>query len=264
MKKMILPFMVAVLFITSLVLTGCSGSSGSGEVITEKKDIANFNAIEIGSAFDLDVTYSDTYSVTISADESMFEYIEVSQTGTKLTIYLNPHHIFTDFTLGEKVLKAEISMPLLQGLEVSGACNAKVTGFHSTSDLFLSVSGATKLNLDGIDAGSIFGEVSGASRISGNLTGMNVVFVVGGASSLEMSGSAVSVDLEVNGASRADLEGFRAGDVDVKVSGASEATVYAGNTLDVNVSGASRLYFIGNPTLGESSVSGASTIKHKE
>jgi hypothetical protein len=48
------------------------------------------------------------------------------------------------------------------------------------------------------------------------------------------------------------------------MSGASEATIYVIDTLDVEVSGASRLYFVGNPMLGETDISGASTIKHKD
>jgi hypothetical protein len=33
--------------------------------------------------------------------------------------------------------------------------------------------------------------------------------------------------------------------------------------LDIVVSGASRLYFLGNPTMGNVEVTGASTVKHK-
>ena len=153
MKKGLIPVILVVTLIAVLALPGCKGTIGSGEVITEKKDFKNFTSLDISSAFEVDITQSSTYSVVISADEDIFDYIEVTQTGSKLTIYLNPRHIFTDFTLGRRVLKAEISMASLHGLELSGASKGTITGFQSASPLVLDVSGASTLKLVNIVAG---------------------------------------------------------------------------------------------------------------
>ncbi len=264
MKKGLIPVMLAVALVAVLVLPGCKGTIGSGEVITEKKDFKNFTSLDISSAFDVEITQSSTYSVIISADESLFDYIEVSQAGSKLKIYLNPRHIFTDFTLGRRVLKAEISMASLHELVISGASKGTVTGFRSASPLKLDASGATTLKLIDIAAGDTNCEVSGASKLTGNLTVGKADFNVSGASSMEVSGVANDMEIEVSGASKVNLEKFHVGSVDAVLSGASEATVYANQRLDLEVSGASRLYFVGNPQLGKTDVSGASTIKHKD
>ena len=264
MKKDLIPFLLVFTMVAVLVLPGCNGTVGSGEVITEKKDFTNFTTLDISSAFEVDITQSSTYSVIISADEDLFDYIEVTQTGSELKIYLSPHHIFTDFTLGKRVLKAEISMASLHDLVISGASKGTVTGFKSASPLKLDVSGATTLKLTDIAAGDTDCEVSGASKLTGNLTAGQADFNISGASSMDLSGVTNDMRIEVSGASRADLEEFRAGNVDVTLSGASEATVYVSELLDIEVSGASRLYFVGNPTLGETNISGASTIKHKD
>jgi hypothetical protein len=264
MKKVFISIIMIISLILVLPVTGCEGTIGAGEVITEKKDFTNFTSLDIGSAFEVDITQSDTYSVVISADESLFDYIEVTQTGTSLKIYLSPRHIFTDFTLGSRVLKAEITMPSLYSLEISGASKGTVAGFNSVSPLNLEISGATTLELSSIKAGDTNCIVSGASRVTGNLTVSMVDINVSGASSIEITGSADIMEIEVSGASRADLTGFIVDNAGVEVSGASEATVYVNEILDVEVSGASRLYFIGNPQLGDTDVSGASTIKHKD
>ncbi|HEY96431.1 MAG TPA: DUF2807 domain-containing protein [Dehalococcoidia bacterium] len=264
MKRGLILVVLVLTMVTVLALPGCKGTIGSGEVITEKKDFKNFTSLDISSAFEVDIKQSSTYSVVISADEDLFDYIEVTQTGSKLKIYLSPRHIFTDFTLGKRVLKAEISMASLHDLEISGASKGTVTGFKSASPLKLNVSGATTLKLVNIAAGDTECEVSGASKLTGNMTAGYADFTVSGASSMEVSGVANNMEIEVSGASRADLEKFHVGNVDVTLSGASEATVYVNEMLDIEVSGASRLYFIGNPTLGETNISGASTIKHKD
>ncbi|UCC16368.1 MAG: DUF2807 domain-containing protein [Dehalococcoidales bacterium] len=264
MKKGLIPVILILTLVAVPMLPGCSGSIGTGEVITEKKDFSNFTSLDISSAFEVDITQSSTYSVVISADESLFDYIEVTQTGSQLKIYLSPRHIFTDFTLGKRVLKAEISMASLHELNISGASKGTVTGFRSASPLKLIVSGATTLELSNIGAGDTDCEVSGASKLTGNLTIGNVDFIVSGASSMEVSGVANDMEIEISGASRVDLEQFHVGNVDVILSGASEATVYVNEVLNLEVSGASRLYFAGNPQLGKTNVSGASTIKHKD
>lgn len=263
MKKTLVPVMALIGLLAVLVLPGCSETVESGEVKTEKKDFTSFNRVEIGSAFEVDITRSDTYSITISADETLFDYIEVTKKGTTLIISLNPHHIFTDFTLGARVLKASITMPNLYGLDISGASEGVVTGFGSTADFDLTVSGASTIEMTNITVGNTRCEVSGASTVSGNITAANIVAEVSGASNLALSGSAKGIELNVSGASRADFSSFPLDDADVMLSGASTVTINVEETLDVVVSGASSLYFIGNPTLGTTSVSGASTIKHK-
>ena len=262
MRKAITPVVLTAVLIAAALFSGCT-LTASGDIITEEKDFTDFTYVDVGSAFEVEITQSDSFSIIISADESLFDYVEVSKAGGTLKIYLKPHHIFTDFTLGAKTLKAEITMPALYGLQLSGASKGTITGFKSSQDFSLVVSGASSLETADIEVDDAEFEVSGASRVSGNMTADDTEFVVSGASSVELSGSADEIMVEVSGASRVDLADFPIKDADVKLSGASEATVNVKGRLDTVLSGASRLYFYGNPTMGNISVTGASTIKHK-
>ncbi len=260
-KTYCLLVLIAVSIVVAL-FPGC-GITGSGEVLNVKKDFTNFSYVDVSSAFNFEIIRADTFGVVIKVDENLADYVEVSQTGQTLEIYLKPHHIFTDFTFGSRTLKAEITMPALYGLEISGASKGNVTGFKSSGDLNLIISGASSLEMTDIEAGGINFEVSGASKASGNMVTSNAKFNVSGASRAELSGSAAGIILVVSGASRTDLTDFLLTNADVELSGASEATVNVKDRLDIIVSGASRLYFLGNPTLGNVEVTGASTVKHK-
>jgi hypothetical protein len=264
MKTQLISIFLLTSILALLMIPGCKGAGSGGDVVTEKKDVSNFNALDIGSAFEVDIRQSDTYSLTLHADESYIDYIEVTQTGNLLKIYLSPRHIFTDFTLGDRELRAEITLPDISQLVVSGATKGTVTGFSSHSSLGVVVSGASTLKMDSIAAGITDIEVSGASTLTGNLTASTVNFIISGASSLELSGTADIAGMEVSGASHAQLEKFKTQAVTANVNGASSATINVEQTLNVEVSGASSLYFIGNPTLGTTTISGASTIKHKD
>jgi len=262
MKKAVVPVILTAVLIAAAIFSGCS-ETASGEVITETKDFSDFNYVDTGSAFEVEITRSDSYSVIISADESLFDYIEVSKIGATLKIYLNPRHIFTDFTLGAKTLKAKITMPALYGLNLSGASKATITGFKSSKDFNLNVSGASSVDIDDIEVGDIEFEVSGASKVSGSVNASDVRFEVSGASEVDLEGSADNIMLKASGASKVNLADFPLSNANAKLSGASETTLDVKGRLDAVLSDASRLYFQGNPTMGNISVTGASTIKHK-
>lgn len=154
-------------------------------------------------------------------------------------------------------------MPALYGLDVSGATKATISGFKSSEDFELEVSGASSLNMKDIEVGDAEFEISGASKVTGDMSADDVDFEVSGASKIELEGSANELVLDASGASDVNLADFTLQDADVELSGATEATVNLKGTLDCKVSAASSLYFLGNPTMGEIDISGASTIKHK-
>ncbi|MFC1900450.1 head GIN domain-containing protein [Chloroflexota bacterium] len=268
MKKVIISVILVFALLLSMVLSGCEEDGpirigSSEEVITEELDFTDFTEVDVGSAFEVEITRSDTFSVVINAAESLYDYVEVTKSGNELKIYLNPRHIFTDFTIGAKTLKAEISMPELRQLQISGASTGTITGFKSESDLDIEVSGASTLKIvdGGMDDAAF--EVSGASRISGNLTADEMDIDISGASRVELSGSADELVTDVSGASKLDMENFILQDASIELSGASEGTLNVKGKVDAQLSGASRLYFYGNPDIGKLDVSGASTVKHK-
>ena len=269
MDKRLISAVLAVFLLLPALLTGCEEDGpiriGSTEKVTTKElDFSDFTEVDIGSAFKVEITRSANFSVIISAEESLYDYVEVTKSGNELKINLSPRHIFTDFTIGAKTLKAEITMPDLTGLVLSGASSGTITGFKSErNDLDLEVSGASALEIVDCSVNDATFEISGASKLSGNMTADDMDIEVSGASKVELSGSGDKLDTEVSGASELDMEKFILQSADLNISGASEATLNIKGTVDARLSGASRLYFYGNPEIGDLNVSGASTVKHK-
>ncbi len=258
MKKAIVAVLTVVL-LTSGLLAGCGGVlKGSGNLETQTFDFTGFTSVDVGHAFEVEIIQSDSYSVTITADDNLFKYIQVSKEGETLKISLKPLTTF-----GSATLRAEITMPQLRGLALSGATRGTVSGFSSTENLDIEVSGASSLDLDEMSAGDIEFEISGASRVTGDIIASDADFEVSGASTVQLQGSASDIVIDVSGASRAELAAFPVNNADVKLSGASRGTVNMDGRLDVNLSGASKFSYIGEPTLGDINVSGGSTISKK-
>ncbi len=259
MKKAVFSILLAVVLAAVVLPSGC----GLGGTVTQKKDFANFSSVDVENLFTVQITRSDSYSTTVTASKDLLDYLSLSKEGETLKVYLNPRHAFTDFTLKAQTLKVAITMPVLHELRLSGAVRGTIGGFKSSNDFKLEVSGASSLAIDKIEVGNSEFEISGASKVNGNMKGKDMQIEISGASTIKLEGSANDLSLKASGASRLDLLNFNLTTANVNLSGASEATVNAKEKLDVVLGDASRLYFHGNPTIANLSISGASTIKHK-
>jgi len=222
-----------------LILRGLPGELvGSGNLETEEYAFTDFTEVEIGSAFEFEINQSGSYSINITADDNIMDYVQVSQDGQTLTIRLRR---FISF--GPVTLRASVTMPELLGLTASGASHGTVSDFSSTENLDITV--------------------SGASRVTGDVTAGNVEFGISGASTIQLEGSANDIDANVSGASHFNLDNFIVNNADVNFSGASSGTVNLNGRLDANLSGASRLWYIGEPTSTDINTSGGSTVSKK-
>ena len=236
---------IVLLFLAAALLAGCVRLekevtiTGSGDVLTQEKDFTGFDKIDASHAFQVDIRQGDDFSVVIRVDDNLVERLEVAKKGDTLKIGLERGR----YSFRNATLQAEVTMPALTGMDLSGASHATVAGFNSMNDLIVDLSGASILQGD-IIAGDARFDVSGAGKVT-------------------LSGSARDVTIDASGASIVDLDDFRATDADVDVSGASSVTIHISGRLDAEASGASHVSYLGNPTLGKSDTSGVSSIQAK-
>lgn len=210
-----------VLVVLVALLASCTRISliGSGKIVTREETFTGFDKLVVSHGFKVDVRQAEDFSVVIRVDDNVEKYLEVVTKGSTLEISLNWNLITLRTTL-----QAEVTMPELAGLELSGGSNGTVTGFESTKALDLDVSGGSHATL---------------------------------------TGSAGDVTINASGGSKADLSGFSVVDANVEASGGSEVTVNASGRLDANASGGSKVYYLGSPTLGTIEESGGSDVRRR-
>lgn len=193
---------------------------GSGNLITKPMDYSDFTNVAVGGGFKVEITRSTQYSVRITADNNTFDYITTSNTDNTLNIGLRSGYSYQNVTL-----KADITMPNLYAVALSGGTRGNAQEFTSTHDFNVELSGGSTIEIEGA---------------TGNL------------------------NLDASGGSRADLSDFPVHNATVVLSGGSQATINLNGTLDANLSGGSQLQYIGTPTMGNIDTSGGSTITKKQ
>lgn len=242
MKKRTIPIVAASMLVvlTLLGVAGCIGEdvTGSGNLTTERHDLSDFTRIEAQSGFELEVTRSDTFSIEITADDNVHEYIAVEKSGDTLEIRLRGTRFYHSVTL-----EAKVTMPAIYNIELSGGSQAYITGFSSAHDFEI--------------------ELSGGSRLSGDINAGGAEFELSGGSRVDLEGEGEDLTIDASGGSQLDLEDFPIENASINMSGGSRATINISGTLNADLSGASRIEYVGEPNLGDLEMSGESKVERK-
>jgi hypothetical protein len=233
---------IFILFIALVMVIGCTQIpiTGSGNVVTQEEPISGFDKVDISQSFEVDISQGENFSVIIRVDDNLVEHLQVVKQDNTLKIGLKPNR---NYTASNVTLEAEVTMPELTGLDLSGASQATISGFKSTNDLSV--------------------DLSGSSSLVGDIEAAKTNFDLSGSSDANLSGSGQETTIDVSGGSQIDLSNFLVADVTVNASGGSTATVNPSGKLNADASGASQIHYLGDPILGEIDSSGASSVEHR-
>jgi hypothetical protein len=133
---------------------------GSGNLRSENRNVGNFNAIDIGGAWQVEVKVGNKPSVKVEIDDNLLQYVETKIEDGTLHVGFKKN---TPSIRNSKSMKVWITAPELKSVDISGACSAKVDGLRA-QDFRLDCSGASKVKLNGsIERVTI--DASGASSV---------------------------------------------------------------------------------------------------
>jgi serine/threonine-protein kinase len=210
---------------------------GSGQSATKTWDVSGFTGVKIESTFRAEIIKGEGFKVITSADDNILEHLRVVKEGAMLRVGLEKG----SYQL-KTPLKAEITLPALEDLGVSGASKSSVTGFRSDAKFRVDVSGAS--SLDGtINAGDADIQVSGASTVALSGSAKASHLKASGASHIKLAEFPLDLGrIELSGASTAVLSVRSQRPFKGIVAGASslEGTIQGGG-IDLRLSGASRV-----------------------
>lgn len=240
MKRLLILSLFGVIIFSSCREVFGKRIRGNGAVKTESRSVGQFNSVHVSGSIDVYVRQDSITSVKVEADENLLEYVIVENDGGTLEIHqkqginLKP----------SRSIKVYVSGNAFRHFKASGAC-----------DIF----GENKITSDE----KISIDLSGASDIKMELKAPGVDAELSGAGTITLRGE--TKDFTVDGSGSTDIKCYEllAENVNVKLSGAGDAQVFASVKLDVKVSGAADIKYKGNPVISQQ-VSGAGGVKKAE
>ena len=186
--------------------SGKNAIKGEGPVITKSFDLKDFDQIVINGHADAVFTQSDTYEVTLRAQENVFDYVNYRVEGTTLILEMKDKRTVrsTEFDL-------TIKAPALKNLQVNGAADFDIpAGLVSDDDLKIEVNGAGDLTFKAVRCNNLSIQVNGAADVDlTDIDVQNLKVDVNGAGDVIVEGNAADASLSVNGAGDIDATNLK-------------------------------------------------------
>ncbi len=252
--------LIPLILIAALALTGCNFRvvRGSGDVITEDRDVSGFDRVSLSFAGRMTITQGDEESLTIEAEDNVMELIETEVRNGKLSIGLERNYS----VITTETVHYTLTVKDLTELAISGAADIEI-GDLVTDSLEVKISGAGNIEFDSLETGSLEIDISGAGDIEVNdLTAETLRVDLSGAGSIEVSGTVTDQVVSMSGLGSYDGRDLESETCEVSLSGAGSATVWATESLEVDISGAGSVNYYGNPSV-DSSISGLGDLDNK-
>lgn len=236
MKKVLTTIgLILTIVLLIILMIACQGGIvGNGRVITRTEDIGKFTRLVISGNFNVLLTQSDQPSLKLEMDENLMDIVRITEEGNTLRIETKVN------ILQAREKNLFISVKDLEKLDLSGAVKLTNDSVLEVHSLGILAAGAVRLDL-----------IIQARQLKLDLTG---------ASECDIRGKVDELRMQLSGAGDFDAFDLVAQDVEIDMSGAGSARVYATEQLDVSISGAGTVKYRGDPDVHKQ-ISGLGSLK---
>src|SRR5262245_27680132 len=125
MSKLLLPLVIIALLFTAGCHMNRHEVKGSGQRVTQKRDISQFTSISTEGAFNIEVVCQKEPSLELEGDDNVLPLISTDVSGSVLKLKNNK-----GYSVNQPIV-VRISVPNIEGLSVSGAGTINISGMKN-------------------------------------------------------------------------------------------------------------------------------------
>jgi hypothetical protein len=239
MKKFIKYLIPAIFIIFGILLgfttTNCGNINSSriyekGKIITEERNVPDFNGIDASGAFNIVLNEGTENLIKIDADENIIKHIITEVKNNTLNVY-------TDNSINSpKKLNIYITYKNVISIESDGACIITGNSEIKTEHFSIKMSGATDLKL--------------------KLSVKTLNTVLSGTGNINITGIADKQNIELSGASSFYASNLITNVTTIDLSGVGSAEINAVKEINGDLSGVGSIHYTGEPPIKNINISG--------
>ena len=219
-----------------LLFTACRYKSGSGNIVTEKRNTGSFTSISVGGGFEVELRHADVTELTIEADDNLIKYIHTDVSDGKLRIRLE------EINVHDAHLKVFITAPEINDINASAAAAVVVKdGLKSSGSIKLQASSGANIKT-GVDAPGIVADASSGGE-------------------LEISGKTMTLKATSSSGSAIHAKDLLSENTTANASSGAKINVHASLSLDATASSGGNISYRGGATDVKKSASSGGDIE---
>jgi hypothetical protein len=220
-------------------LNGCGKKTvkGSGDVVTEDRQLPDFKTIKLKGIGRVVLTQGQTHSIGIHTDDNIMPLIETEVHADQLVISQG------NYNLKPTTLEFNVTVAHLKGIAISGSGEVIGKSRFVSEDFYARISGSANMALE-LDVKDLETDISGSG-------------------SMNLAGQTNRHHASISGSGKINAFDMPARNVSLKVSGSGDCKVNATETLDARISGAGDVIYSGHPRI-TSKISGSGRLESRD
>ena len=199
---------------------GCSQgrAEDGGPTVQKGYQVGNFNEVEVGGPFDVDIRTGENPGVTISGNQELIDRLKVEVRGNRLVIEPERRNGWFSWNRSRGTGSIAITVPMIRAATLAGAGDMTVNAVRGDS-------------FEGQIAGS------GDFRVDTVEVGTLKLGIAGSGDAHARSGRARSAEYNIAGSGGVDAQGISTEDVSISIAGAGDIRANASRSADVSIMG---------------------------
>ena len=229
MKNHKIPFilisLITIACLLPVYLTSCLVPRviGSGNIISEERQVSDFSSISIGSSMNLFIEQTGSESLRIEADDNIIPYISTQKTGEELKIQYK-----------------------LVSLTTKNPVNCYVT----VKDLSkIKVSSSATVKCDDLKTENLSIEMASSSKGTLTVHVTKLDLNIGSSADLTLSGEAVSQDIKLGSSGKLEAYNLVSKDCKIVAQSSGFANINVSEKLDAQISSSALVNYKGDPEI---------------
>jgi hypothetical protein len=212
---------------------------GDGNLKKETRIVSNFTSVSSHGSIDVQISYGNSNSINVEADENLLPYLETTVEGDKLIIKPKKN---VNLKSKSRIV-VYVSMTTINSLEQSGSGNINGNGAYiNEGKIEIKVSGSGNVNL-GFDSFN------------------NMDLFISGSGNIDMTGnSANNISASISGSGNIDCSKVSCINVDAKISGSGNVSVNVKKSINAKISGSGNVFYKGDATNISTKIAGSGKV----
>ena len=206
-------FIIILIILIGIGIISCYSANrikGSGNIISENRELTNFNSIHLIGSMDFNINSSDEYNCNMVGDDNIIPYIKTEVTNNNLQISIKKNYSSTEG------LKVNVNAPNYDEVSITGSGDIDLIDFKN-DNLSLNIDGSGDIAGNG-DVQTLIAKINGSgdimlkdlksktTKITINGSGdakiwasESISAVINGSGDIEYYGNPINVKNKVNG-----------------------------------------------------------------
>lgn len=214
---------------------------GSGKVITEQRNVLNFNAVSLRGTGNLILKQGDQESLTLETEDNIAKEIITEVKDNILIIKYRPWLGW--YTLRPtKDINFYLTVKNLNKIDLLGSGSIK----------------AEKLKINDLAI-----NIDGSGKVQMNLEAEKLVSTVSGSGDFDLSGKVKNQEISFTGSGNYESRNLESEKANIKISGSAKIVTNTKDELIIKINGSGTVSYLGTPKVNQT-VSGSGTIERIE